>query len=126
MKINVTGGWIDLREPEEVPEKLRRPIIKMSVSGVPFAEDWNDLFENPENANAESLEAMLDYGSRFNDLVAMAFIRQWSFELPISIDALGDLPGKVYDEIANACKPLISNLMPSFEVDPDPKVITEA
>jgi len=116
-QVNVTGGWVILREPELVPERLRRKIVNLSVAGAPVIANMENK-EMPEQADIEFIES-------FNDNLALALIKEWSFDLPITADGLLDLAGPVYDEIQKLCAPLVPRLMPNFGVDPDPKAITE-
>ena len=116
-QVNVTGGWVILREPELVPERLRRKLVNLSVAGAPVIANMENK-EMPEQSDIEFIES-------FNDNLALALIKEWSFDLPITTDGLLDLAGPVYDEIQKLCAPLVPKLMPNFGVDPDPKVITE-
>ena len=116
-QVNVTGGWVILREPELVPERLRRKLVNLSVQGAPLVAD----LENKKTPESNDIEFIED----FNDNLALALVKEWSFEFPISKDGLLDLPGPVYDEIQKLCAPLVRRLMPNFGVDPDPKVTTE-
>jgi hypothetical protein len=115
MRTEVYSGWIELREPKLVPERLRRPIFEKSVSGQSFVQEGNDLDEN-----------QMKFFSDFNDLLAIAMISSWSFEGAISIEGLMDLPSKTYDDIRKVVTPFISELMPDFGDEPEnPKAIIE-
>jgi hypothetical protein len=113
MRVEVFSGWIQLRDPELVPERLRRPVFEKSVQGVAFAES--------DEVNADSIS----FFSEFNDLLAIAMISEWSFAAPITLDGLLDLPIKAYDDVRNAVAPFIEKLIPDFGVDVDPKAVTE-
>lgn len=115
MKIDVYSGWIKLRAPETVTERLRRPVFEKSASGISMVEDDSDSV-SPE---------ALSFFSEFNDLVALAMIEEWSFDLPITLDGLLDLPSKAYDDVRKAVTPFVPELIPDFGVDPDPKATTD-
>jgi hypothetical protein len=115
-KHNVTGGWVDIRDPQDVPERLRRKITNLSVQGAPLIAQLEGK-EMPDVTDIEFIES-------FNDNLAMALVANWSFDKPITGEGLLDLPGPVYDEIQKLCVPLVQQLMPNFGVDPDPKVTT--
>jgi len=115
MKVEVFNGWIELRDPELVPERLRRPVFNMSVKGAGIMSGDND------QVNTEAI----NFFSDFNDLLAVAMIESWSFNIPLSVDGMLDLPGKTYDDIREAVTPFVSDLIPDFGVDVDPKAITE-
>jgi len=110
----VLSRWVELRDPDRVPERLRRPVFQKSVEGVNVSFDENNV--NPE--------AMVFF-SEFNDLLAIAMVESWSFDSPVSIDGLLDLDKKTYDEIRSLVSPFVQQLMPDFGISPDPKVTTE-
>jgi hypothetical protein len=114
MRVEVFSGWIQLREPKLVPERLRRPVFEKSVSGSSLTEDDGD------GINEETMR----FFSEFNDLVAIAMIKEWSFEFPVSLEGLLDLPSRTYDDVRLAVTPFVNELIPDFGVDPDPKATT--
>jgi len=114
MRTEVYSGWIELREPNLVPERLRRPVFEKSVSGQSLIEEGKDLDEQA-----------MKFFSEFNDLLAIALISAWSFEGAVSLEGLMDLPSKTYDDIRKVVTPFVAELIPDFGADPeDPKVIT--
>lgn len=114
MRTEVYSGWIELREPNLVPERLRRPVFEKSVSGQSLIEEGKDLDEQA-----------MKFFSEFNDLLAIALISAWSFDGAVSLEGLMDLPSKTYDDIRKVVTPFVAELIPDFGVDPDdPKVIT--
>lgn len=111
MRVEVYSGWVQLRDPELVPERLRRPVFEKSVTGASLVEgDGTNVDENT-----------MKFFSEFNDLVAIAMISEWSFDAPVSAEGMLDLPSKTYDEIRKVVSPFIAKLIPDFGVDPDPK-----
>ena len=113
MRKDVFNGWIELRDPESVPERLRRPVFEKSVEGTKLA--------STDEISSDAVKFFSD----FNDLLAIALIGEWSFGDVISIDTLQDLPSKTYDDIRVAVSPLVTKLIPDFGVDVDPKAITD-
>ena len=114
MRVEVFSGWLELREPKLVPERLRRPVFEKSVGGQDFIDD-----------SVEVNEQAMKFFSDFNDLLAIAMIKEWSFESAISLEGLLDLPSRTYDDIRKVVTPFVSELIPDFGVDPDPKAIIE-
>jgi hypothetical protein len=114
MRVEVFSGWLELREPKLVPERLRRPVFEKSVAGQNFVDE-----------NQEVDEEAMKFFSDFNDLLAIAMIKEWSFESAVSLEGLLDLPSRTYDDIRKAVTPFVSDLIPDFGVDPDPKAIIE-
>ena len=127
-RLTVPGGWVEFREPEEVPEGRRREVMKLSSRGASFSEflGEDDAFQLDKMSDDERDSAM-EFMTAFNDAVAFALINAWSFEFPVSKDNLLNLPGVVYDAIVKHCSPLAKRLMPSFGADGamDPKAHTE-
>jgi hypothetical protein len=113
MRVEIFSGWVLLRDPDLVPERLRRPVFEKSVEGANLVDS--------ENLSPETMSFFSD----FNDLLAIAMISEWSFGDAITTDSLQDLPSRTYDEIRNLVAPLITKLIPDFGVDVDPKAITE-
>ena len=64
----------------------------------------------------------------FNDLLAIALVKEWSFDVPVTLENLLDLPSGSYDAIQKVVAPLLEPLMPSFTPDgvDDPKALTES
>lgn len=117
-RITVPGGWVEFREPEETPERLRRKVLLLSSNTAGLQDR---LTQNDDNLGANDVE----FFTMFNDAVALCLITQWSFPHPLTTDGLQDLPGNVYDEIIKYVQPLTPRLMPNFGVDPSPKAPTE-
>lgn len=116
-RITVPGGWVEFREPEETPERLRRKVLLLSSNTGALQER---LASNEDVAISD-----VEFFTAFNDAVALCLITQWSFANPLTTDGLQDLPGNVYDEIIKHVQPLTPRLMPNFGVDPSPKAPTE-
>ena len=116
MRKDVYSGWIELRDPKAVPERLRRPVFQKSMESANFAKE-TDM----ENVGADAIELLSD----FNDLLSVAMVEKWSFSEVVSIEEMLNLPSRAYDDIRQAVAPFVNDLIPDFGVDPDPKAITE-
>ena len=55
---NVNGGWIDFREPEDVPERLRRRVTTMSGRAAKIA---NNLEGETDYVDTEDLQFLLEF-----------------------------------------------------------------
>ena len=115
-KTEVPNGWIQIRDPKTITERMRRPIIARASNMSALV----DLADG--EAPLSDVEKMLE----FNDLVAVTMIAAWSFDGDVNVDTLLDLEVETYDAIQKKTSEYVSQLMPSFEVDPDPLVITES
>lgn len=116
-RLTVPGGWVDVREPEDVPERLRRRVTTMSGQAASVAGRLSDD-DTPE---ASDVEFVLG----FNDAICMCLVMGWSWDFPVSSDGLLDLPGPAYDALVKHAQSQLGRLIPSFAVDPNPKVPTE-
>ncbi|MGW1623037.1 hypothetical protein [Streptomyces sp. NPDC002172] len=111
-------GWVDLREPAEVSERLRRPIrtIQMKLAQNPaFASVVKDakdkgvkaLEDIDESQAVEMASAMgdeaFDLMDELNDRLIISRVAGWSYGDEVSLDALQDLPGAVYDKLKEMC-----------------------
>lgn len=112
-RVDVAGGWVELRDPKTVSERLRRPVMAKASQ---LASVVSEVSKGEARIEGDSLTGMYE----FNDLVAVALISEWSFEQPLTVDGMLDLPSATYDEIQKIVAPMFNQLMPSFEADPDP------
>jgi hypothetical protein len=112
------GGWADLRDNAEVSERLRRPIraIQIKLAKDPAfagvvaeaAKKGPDAVKDMAESEAAKMAtemgdesaALLD---ELNDRCIMARVAGWSYEVPVTLDALLDLPGPAYDRLKQLC-----------------------
>lgn len=121
MRIEVFNGWVELRDPELVPERLRRPVVEQSIRAAKFS----DLDMEADDLDATAAGDAIAFFSELNDTLALALISGWSFDEPLTLDGLLNLGGRTYDDIRREVAPFVSKLLPDFGVTDDPKVITE-
>lgn len=108
-----SGGWASLREPEAMPERLRRPVIRLATG-------LRHLYTDDGEFDEKLLDdASLDLLDRYNDAGVVAFVAEWSYTTPVSADALLDLPAPDYDALRSAVAPLLPGLRPNFEPTAD-------
>lgn len=125
MKHNVGDGWVMLRDPKKVAERYRRPIIAKATAMQRAAEKVRAEADSGMDLSEDEFLALY----QFNDLVAVALIESWSWDMPVSLEGLLDLPAVDYDEILRVTAPMITDLMPKFEPDMennDPESPTES
>lgn len=120
---NVTGGWVDYREPEDTPERLRRRVTTMAGKAAAIAQRMGGD-SLPEGQVVEIATDDMQFLLEFNDAVAMCLVMGWSFDCPVTSDGLLDVPAAAYDEIIRHGQALVVRLLPNFAIDPDPKVPT--
>jgi hypothetical protein len=111
-----------LREPEDVPERLRRPVnvrtaevlaAHPQLAAMAARDDTDEMSEEQQLAALGVLGVM----SEINDLAVIAFVADWSFhaedsdaKLPVTMESLMDLPGDCYDALQKAVAPLYGRM----------------
>ena len=110
------GAWAVLRSPSAVPERLRRPVVKAMFAGIAAASQTTDNVGQDALAMVDNLEVY----SELNDLVIVARVAEWSFDLPIVLDSILDLPGNAYDHLKLVCAEGLQDMMPDFSLSNDP------
>lgn len=122
------GGWVELRPAKAVPERLRRPVkagYTRLLANRAFAETVGkaqsdglaslaDIDDDKATELVEQMADSLPMLDEVNDLVVVARVASWSFGDTVTVDALLDLPGEVYDELRALCAPGVQDLMPDF------------
>lgn len=123
------GASATLRDPEQVSERHRRPVTRLNLqlAGSPIG----DLLEAKQKGtltgdafDAESRKLMgsasFELLDEIADAVIVALVESWSFDLPITLDGLLDLPGAAYDELKAITGKSITALLPNFTPNADP------
>jgi hypothetical protein len=130
-----SGATADIRDAVDVTERQRRPIrrIQTRLAGMPAfaaaireaeaaqAAAGNDA-EIPADVQLKVAAGMgeaFDLLEELNDALVAAVVRGWSYEFPVTVDAVQDVPGRDLDALRTACAPLLRELMPNFEPTPD-------
>ena len=121
------GAWAELASPRKVSERKRRRYI-MAMT------DFNrSTLTLPRNVATGEFDPA-GFGSEHQglldialDLLVVALVYTWSYEEPVSVEALEEFPIDVIDALRRACNALAPQLMPDMgSPDPDPKAITGA
>ncbi|MFE8944497.1 hypothetical protein [Streptomyces sp. NPDC007856] len=112
------GAWADLRDASEVSERLRRPVraIQMKLAQNPaFAgvvKDAQDkgVKQMDDIDESDALKMAQDMGDEafalmddLNDRLILSRVAGWSFDFPVTLDTLQDLPGPAYDKLKEVC-----------------------
>lgn len=118
------GEWAMVRDPAKVPERLRRPVAIASTglfadikAARAMAEaDTTDLEEMAETLDGDLFNRL----QALNDLVIVALVSEWSVDLAISVESVGELPADAYDILRRETAKHVAALMPDFSPNPDP------
>jgi hypothetical protein len=108
------GAWCELADPVKVSHRRRKPVQRIMFELVQLR------ITKPDKYGTEELDLL----EQFADALVLALVTGWSYDLPVTAEGLGDIPGDAYDVIQKACGALSNALLPSFEVSPDPKAPT--
>lgn len=117
------GAWAELHSPKKVSERKRRRFItamadfNKSVNLLP-RDDKGEV--DPRTFGAEQQE-LLDMAL---DLLTLALVSTWSFDVSVSVDSLCDLDADAFDALRKACMALQGEVLPDYGPDPDPKADT--
>lgn len=114
------GGWADIKAPTAVSERNRRPVEKALIA-IYQSGAMKDL-ENPTVGEvAATLDAdSFDQFTTLNDLLIVARVSAWSFEMPITMDNILDLPSDDYKVLQEATAKDIDQMMPNFSTSDEP------
>lgn len=132
---NLPGdGWADLRDPAEIPERLRRPIraIQMKLARDPaFASVVKaaqakgvEAVKDIDEAEAAQMATQMGDESaaaldELNDRAILARVIGWSYGPEVTVDALLDLPGPAYDRLKELCAEGALDSGPDFSPSQD-------
>lgn len=122
------GGWADLRDPAAVPVRLRRPVESAIMAigrdeGTQAALSADGDITDPQVAAGIVQKFGDDTIARYNDLndlLIVARVAAWSYDVPVTLDAVLDLPAGVYEVLQVATADRITDMMPSFSASHDP------
>jgi hypothetical protein len=112
------SGWAILREPTAVSVKLRRPIEK-ALMAIGRGQAKAALNQNAADV-AEGMDpTIVDQFYELNDLLIVARVESWSFELPIDVDSLGELIQEDYAKLQKIAAENVTSMVPNFGLSND-------
>lgn len=115
------GAWAQLRDPDEITERQRRPLQRLqrrtimkalphlALEGVEIdkvspAEFLNKLAPLLSDEDLDALEEIDDH-------VIVTLVESWSFDVPVSLDSTLDLPSKQRKALLAECNKLMGRVM---------------
>jgi len=138
--VEIPGGSVLLRDVEQVPERLVRPVrsaatrmTRLTAAVGELPADRADLTEDQLVAIAAKIpdDVMEDMWD-LNDLLALAMVAEWRVvepldgaQPPVTLEALLELPKRQYDAVQKAVSPYLNDLMTDFSPSPEPDSPTE-
>jgi hypothetical protein len=129
------GNTALLRDPDEVPERLRRPALAKQAEM--FSDPAFKVLADRQQAGDDVPEIeFMPWAvglSELNDLAVVAFVADWSFtvdgssggeKLRVTVDNLLDLRGDCYAALQKAAAPLWTQMMKTAD-DMTPDGVTD-
>lgn len=119
------GNTATLRDPKSLSERKRRPLQNLSaqLASLPgFAEAAST--DDPMKAMvgiSSNMGGVLALVSDITDATIIAYVESWSYPAEVTIDAVLDLPGDVYDVLAKETQAASKVTEPNFEPSADPE-----
>lgn len=121
------GGWAILRDPAAVPVRLRRPVEKLMIeisqnSAGQALQDAPTELSNDEVVAvvADKIDSsVFDTFNNLNDLLIVARVESWSFDVEVNLDSVLDLCASDYELLQAATADRVEEMLPSFAVSVD-------
>lgn len=116
------GAHALLRQPKTVPERLRRPLANARTRLSATLPDPPPGMSEADRTQflGRAISAHPEDMDRVNDLLILALVSAWSFEMPVAEASLGELSGQTYDALKAECEKYRDDLFPSFEPTAEP------
>lgn len=113
------GAWAVLRDPQEITERQRRPLVRLQrrtiMKAAPTLAGLDLESMTPDDALAKLAPSLSDEDfdalEDIDDMVIVTLVDSWSFDLPITIDGSLDLPSKTRQALLEECHPLLARLL---------------
>lgn len=131
-RIELPGGWADLRPVADITERMRRPIKRASTKLTSFpsfmsavregqaaTKDGREMTMDEQLAIAANMGDAFDVLEEVQDLLVVAAVMGWSWEVPITQDGVLDLPTPALDALRKAVSPYQKALNPNFQPTPE-------
>jgi hypothetical protein len=127
-------GTATLRDPEDVPEKLRRRVQRANNAAQAFLEELRQRGEIPIDVdNSEFDEATTrrigqlvliehpEFMENQRDAMILALVEDWPFDQPMTPEGLAEIPGSAYSKLLAACEQLEPLLNPNYQAPTPPE-----
>ena len=123
MKVSLPNdAWAVIKPKEEITERTSREVMKLAtVSTAVAAKLISQGFVDDKPKTYGPYSALSDQERddlrAVDDALILALVTSWSFDLPVTKDALLDLPKPLYDALSIEClkewsKPEVDQLDP--------------
>jgi hypothetical protein len=117
----VPGGWIELRDPDDLTERQSRTVRAAFAKVSTGLREAMFTTDTGTNTAAAVTDGDIEQLAHINDLVTVAMVTAWSFPDPISCETLEAMKVRTYDEIQKLTAPFVGAFtLLNFEPDPSP------
>ena len=123
------GEWAELAAPRKVSDRRRQAYLVAVADAAALTADLpkvagpdGTLTVDPAYLRGEHVAAQ----AHAFDLLVLCYVKAWSLPDPVTLDAVQDLDTGTKDTIVGACLPLMTEMMPDYSPDVDPKAPTSA
>ena len=127
-----SGATADLREACDITERHRRPIRHLRTQVARMTE-FADALEKAQKAEAagkklskadkdalaDGLGEAMGPLEELNDRLCVAAVAGWSYDFPVTLDNLLDIPARDLDALREAVTPYMAELFPDFSPSKD-------
>lgn len=94
------GGWVDIRDKDEITQRGRRGMLAIATSLGDAADRLSKVDEKSPNPMAGFTEEQVDAVLRYQEATVVALVAGWSHPEPLpTLATVGDLPTRLYDEL---------------------------
>lgn len=146
-RLELPDGWADIRDPKKVAYGRRKPVSKAGIKLARYRADLEELAAaskareaseaHPEilgvvpigpSEKAEAEEAPANYIpteeevemlEALQEAATVALVNAWSWEFPVSIEGLQELPGDAARELVEHCTVHVEALFTNTDPSPD-------
>lgn len=123
-----SGGWVELRTPDQVPERARRAVsvasAKLSTESVAAIASQQSADASEDAVQLAVLSSMqpgdLETMLQIQDFLIVALVAAWSYPFDPSADSLLDLPGSDYDHLQVITAPFVEAVRGGVNTGPSP------
>lgn len=129
------GEWAEMASPRKVSDRRRQAYLVAVADASAATADLPKIvgpadangFPGPDVPDPAYLRGEhIRLQTHAFDLMVLCFVKAWSFETAVTLEAVEDLDTGSKDALVAACLPLMEEMMPDYSVDVDPKARTSA
>lgn len=121
------GNSAVLIDTEDVSQRRRRPVERalMTIYQGSAKDALDKAGDLSEESKIQEVAATLDLPvidqyTELNDLLVLARLESWTFDMPVCLDSLLDLNNRDYETLQKAVAGSVMQMVPSFGINTNP------